>query len=305
MYNMDIPVYYESTNLISSSVTPGETHLLNNATTQYFRKYLFQKAFSVFKWDLPKEWNKDYFLYNLYSSGFIGIVDTPEFGVIPQRCGLAGYDVFYAPKRILVSNPALPGTREYTINVNCVLMKLQGDYTGIIDIVNYYAAKLALCASAIDADLFNSRLSYIFAAKNKGAAESFKKAYDKITSGSPMVVIDKELFDEDGNPTWQEFTQNLSSNYIASDLLSDMRKIEAMFDTDIGIPNANTDKRERLISDEVNANNAETATRAEVWLERLKDGCAQVKEMFGIDINVDWRANPNEQQSNSFDSGNV
>ena len=83
--------------------------------------------------------------------------------------------------------------------------------------------------------------------------------------------------------------------------LADMRKIEQQFDTDIGIPNANTDKRERLITDEVNANNVETATRCELWLEELKKGCEKVKTMFDVDISVDWRVKPNE--SNNINTG--
>ena len=77
--------------------------------------------------------------------------------------------------------------------------------------------------------------------------------------------------------------------YISSDILSDMRKIEAMFDTDIGIPNANTDKRERLVTDEVNANNIETQSKCAMWLEELKDSIKATNEMFGLDISVDWR----------------
>ena len=71
-----------------------------------------------------------------------------------------------------------------------------------------------------------------------------------------------------------------------------MRKIEAMFDTDVGIPNANTDKKERLVTDEVNANNVETATRCELWLEQLKKAGQDTNDMFGINLSVDWRVDP-------------
>ena len=50
------------------------------------------------------------------------------------------------------------------------------------------------------------------------------------------------------------FQQNVGQNYIVSDILSDMRKIDAMLDAEVGIPNANTDKKERVQSAEVNAN---------------------------------------------------
>ena len=71
-----------------------------------------------------------------------------------------------------------------------------------------------------------------------------------------------------------------------------MRKWENLFDTEIGIPNSNTNKRERLIVDEVNSNNVETATKCELWLEDLQKTCAKTTDLFGIDISVDWRYEP-------------
>jgi hypothetical protein len=75
-----------------------------------------------------------------------------------------------------------------------------------------------------------------------------------------------------------------------------MRKIENQFNTEIGIPNANTDKRERLITDEVNSNNTETGLRAEMWLEELKAGVEKTNAMFNLNLSVDWRKNPFESE---------
>lgn len=298
------PFDYEAINIANGLLTPSEVHLANNITYRYFFKYLLQKAMSVFKWSFPDNWDADFFLYALYIYGFVGVFDSKIYGVIPQNCTLQGNNVFYRPKKIVVSNPALPYVESYNIDVNCTVIKLQPDYTPPIDIVSFYAAKMALAAEAIDMNLQNSKLAYVMVAGNKTAAESLKKLFDEIMSGKPAVVIDKNLMREDGSAAWETFSAELKQNYIASELLSDLRKIEAMFATDIGIPNANTDKKERLISDEVNANNAETATRAELWLTTLKKGIEQTNKMFNLNISVDWRVNPNEQ-SNTVNTGVV
>jgi hypothetical protein len=269
-------------------------HYIDNGTAKFYTWYFLQKAMSVIKWELPELWDTDYFLYTLYTWGYIAILKTSKFGVIPQQCTLTGYNVFYAPKRITVTNPIMPSPVERDIDQDCVLLKLTPDYAGILDLIYFYAGKMALASSAVNVNLLNSKLAYLFTAKNKSVAESFKKMYDQIASGEPASIIDRNLLDPDGNKTWDFFSQNLHENYIASDILADMRKIEQQFDTDIGIPNANTDKRERLITDEVNANNVETATRCELWLEELKKGCEKVKTMFDVDIKVDWRVKPNE-----------
>lgn len=298
------PYYYNYINAETSQVTPSTVHVKDSGLCRYFTKYLLQKAMSVFEWDLPETWNKDYFLYVLYCWGYIAVVNTDKFGVIPQGCGLKGYDVFYAPTHAVIANPLLSGILEPRIGTQCELLKLQPDFSGILDLVGHYAEQMALASQSVSVNLLNSKLSYVFTAKTKALAESLKKMYDQIASGEPAVVIDSRLKNAaDGEETWKSFEQNVGGNYIVTNLLADLRKIEAMFDTEIGIPNANTDKRERLIQDEVNANNIETYSKCAMWLENLQDACKRVNDMFGLSIAVRWRKIP--EMGGASDDGNL
>ena len=183
------------------------------------------------------------------------------------------------------------------INEECVCLRLEPDYCGIYDIVDYYGDLMALCAEAAAGNLLNSKLAFIFAADNKATAESLKKLYDQVSSGEPAVFADKNLFDDDGNLRVTMFNQDVGGNFIADRLLDTMRTIRCQFLTDIGIPNANTDKKERLITDEVNANNFETRAKCSLWLDELKDGCRKARDMFGIELSVDWRKDLKEDES--------
>lgn len=288
--------YYQINNIINSIKVPGAVKLYTNTAARYFARYLLEKAISVFKWQLPKEWDKDYFLYVLYVMGYIGVLDTEQFGVIPQWGTLTGYNVFYAPRQMQFSNPLI-GTKILTIHDDCEIIKLQGNYNGIYDMILYYAGKMALMTEAVDINLLNTKLSKVFFTKNKNAAESIKKMVDRVQEGDPAVVLDQSLLTDEGQLAWEWFNDNLRQNYIVSDLLIDLRKIENEFCTDLGIPNTNTDKRERLTTDEVNANNAETQTRAELWLERLKECVEKVNAMYSLNISVEWRIKPDERDS--------
>lgn len=289
---METPVSYDYINLYNSQRSPSTVHVKNTHLQAYFRKYLLQKALSVFKWTLPEEWDHDYFLYTLYGRGFISVFNYPRYGVICQDCAPGGYNLYYRPSYVIVTNPLIKEALTLRIDKECVLLKLQPDYSSIMDIVGYYADQLALASEAIGANLINTKSGTVFGAESKAQAESYKKMYDTLSDGDPAVVIGKKLLNDDGTPNWFPFTQNVKESYITSDLLSDMRKIEAMFDTEIGIPNANTDKRERLIADEVNSNNVETATRCELWLETLRRGIDKINNMYGIGMAVDWRVDP-------------
>ncbi len=287
------PYMYDYINAEVSQHSPSTVHTKNTELQRFFARYLLQKAMSVFKWDLPETWDRDYFLYVLYGIGYIAVLNTDKYGVIPQQCGLDGYNIFYQPKRALVTNPLLKGLRSLDIGTQCTLIKLQPDYGSVMDLVGFYADMMALTAETAGVNLVNSRLSYVFFGKNKNTAESQKKLFDRVASGEPATFVDTALYDvQSGNPSWIPFQQNVGQNYIAGDALADLRKWEMMFDTDIGIPNANTDKKERLISDEVNANNVEVTSKADLWLDQLQKSFAQTSKMFGIKLGVEWRNKP-------------
>ena len=308
LFNDSAPFDYQTLNYYNAIRSPSTVHVKNSRLRKYFRKYLFQKAISVFKWNLPEEWDSDYFLYTLYGLGYIAVIDTDQYGVICQGGALGGYNLYYRPSYIVITNPLIRETitasidrrtegtadRAFTATSGkeCVIIKLQPDYSSIMDIVGFYADQMALAAESMGINLLNIKTGTVFGAESKNKAESYKKMYDKLSDGEPAVVIDKELMDDQGKPSWFPFTQNVKESYVVSDILSDLRKIEAMFCTEVGIPNANIDKKERLISDEVNANNVETSSRCEMWLEEIRKGLTKANEKYNLNLAVDWRVNP-------------
>ena len=287
---MNLPKSYEFENLYNSMRSPSTVHCRNTALVEFYTRYLLQKVISVFEFSgLPETWADNYFKYVLFGEGVIAVINTDRYGVICQNCGLSGYNVFYQPTTVIVANPLLPGLREFTVGENCQIIKLQPNYSGVMDLVTTYADLMALALETTGANLLNSKLSYVFFADNKTAAESFKKLYDKLASGEPMAVIDKNLLKEDGSVAWQMFTQNVGANYVTGELLNDMKTIEDQFNTIVGIPNANTQKRERMITDEVNANNVDTQSRVNLWLETMQKDIDKVNAMFGLNIAVKYR----------------
>lgn len=287
------PFLYDLYNRYNSSFSPSESHPASSRLTNYYKRYLLQRAMSVFDWVLPEIWERkarNYFLYTLYCIGYIAIVETDAFGVIPQNCTLTGLDVFYQPQKVIVNNPRISQTIQPIIGKQCVLIKLQPDYGGVLDIVDYYAEQLALLSEAVNVNAINSKLSFAFGASGKAISESFKKMYDDYASGKPAVFYDKSLVDpKTGELNFQFINKDVKSSYIITDLLNDIRTVMNHFDTHVGIKNSNINKRERVLSGEVEANNVETKTLCELWLDSLKIGCEETREMFGVDISVDWR----------------
>lgn len=292
---MQMPIPFSIENLVKSSVSPSGVQYANNAAFGFYCRYLWQKLVNVFTYDLPEDWAADTVQAALFGNGCCAVVPTAKFGLVAAWATPGGYDINMEPHFVVIANRLLPTLtgKQLVIGRDCAAIHIAPDWCGAVDLIATYATKLALAMQAIDVNLINSKIAYVFAARDQASAKSFKAMMDKINTGEPAVVVDKALFNDDGSPNWQLFTQNLKNTYLVSDLLCDLKKIEDEFDSKVGIPNANTDKRERLITDEVNANNAETAIIAAGWLDHIQTGLKQVREMYGVDIKIDWRYKQN------------
>jgi hypothetical protein len=257
----------------------------------FFKKYLLEKVMSVFEFELPEMWDKNYFLYSLFLNGYLAVVNTDKFGVICQHCGLRGYNIYYNPTHAIIVNPLLTGILEPKIDTQCSLIRLQPDYSGVSDIVNYYADNMAMTAESCEMNIMNSKLSFLFAVRGKSQAESMKKILDEVMRGELGVFYDEKLKIGDGNIPLDFFNNDLKKNFIAPELQDTLRRWEEMFCNEVGIPNTRSDKKERMIVDEVNSNNIECFTKVELWLETLKEGVEKTNRMFNLNLNVKLRHN--------------
>lgn len=282
---------YEFINRYNALYSPSTVHCLNTGLQMYFAKYLLQQAFSRYDFILPKRagWDKTYFLYTLFCAGHGVVFKTPRYGTIFQYCTLGGYNLNYMPKYAVVANPALDRTYELNIDEDCVIIKMQPLYSGVMDIISYYADLMALTSESIGVNILNSKLGYIFFAGNRSVADSMKKLYDNIASGNPMVVADEKLIDkESGKLKVQLFTQDLKNNYIAPELFIALKDIENKFLTDIGFNNINIQKKERMNVHEVDANNEAIKSKATLWLETMKESFSKANDMFNLDLQVSF-----------------
>ena len=285
----DLPHEYNWVNVYNRNYSPSTIHAYNTQLAEFFRKYLMERAMSVYEWKLPKEVNPYYFKWVLFRVGCIGLFNDPKLGHCALHCGLEGYDLYYYPKYMLFANP---GLTEYTketavkreIGVDGILLNLKGDFTGVWDLVSFYADQLALLYESFGVNAIQAKNSNIFGAADKKIAEEMKKVTDLIMSGKPAVFSSKDLFRDDGHLNMESFSS--PTDYFGTELLDNVRTILNNFDAEIGIPTA-PEKRERLISDEVNSQSYEAMSRSEMWLEDLKNECKKANELldFGIDVN--------------------
>lgn len=283
---MYLPLNYDRINLQAGMYSPSPVKNRNNKSFDYFVRSLFQRATTVFEWDVPDTWDgptKDFFLYCLFRFGFVAISDFPEYGMSFQPCGLSGYDFYYQPTDAIISNPALKEALRLRIHRQCEILKLTPDYRGIFDILDFYAEKLSLLDNAINMSLINNKYAFFLGAKNKAAGQALKKMLDLVNKGEPAVVWDMKLLNDptDKDLPFQEWKrEHLKDSYLTTDQLLDFHTIINDFDAEVGIPTIPYQKKERLVTDEATAKLADGKARSITWYETIQSSIMNIKELY-------------------------
>lgn len=267
------------------AIQPETVEGLNNTSVIYYTQQLIKKLFGVFDIQgVPEGWDINYMKERIFLDGKLCICDT-SMGVLPLQTGVIGINVFNHPTECVIDNPVL-GSFNKIIDVNCALVNLQFDYGNAWPMINRYAALLASCDGSIAVNLINSCVAAIFGAENKKEAESFKLMFDKMTRGEPGVFI--------GESMAKKLSERLMYNrvkesYVADQIEAIKHQIMDDFLSDIGIENANTDKRERLVTDEILSNYQEVRSGAEHWLDNINAGFEKANELFNLDLKMTRR----------------
>lgn len=260
---------------------------VNDMTNKSFFFYQFQlmtKLKSVLTVSgYPSNWNIDNMWDVLLPNGYIPVVKT-DIGTLALEGGFYGQNMYYMPTNVLVNNPVLRdidekiGEKGELLYINYEFNKFQG----VMSLINRYAVLLANIDCSLNVSLFNSRLAHVFEAETDAQVKSLQKMYDDVSRGNPAVFLKKGM-QNIGKDNDSGYFLNVKNTYIGNDLLLTKRSIMNEFLTEIGINNANTDKRERLNSDEVNANNSEVRCTIVRYIDSLNECAKRINENPNFD----------------------
>ena len=296
-----MPLNYEKINIMAGTYQPAPIKAFNNQYYAYWERALFQRAQSSIILDVP--WNgseRDFLYYCLFRFGYVAVIKLPEYGVIFQPCTLKGFDIFYQPAAVQITNPyfdKMKYNKLYKLHDQAELIKLCPDYFGVWDIISHFAEKLAGMDSAINMSIINSKLAYILGARNKGAAAAIKKAYDKMQAGEPLIIYDQKIVNDtvDKEQPFQFLERDaLKNSYLTNDQLQSIQTILNQFDAEIGIPTVPYEKKERMVTSEAESREIDASARVTVWNNTLNESMEMVNKLFGTSMKATIRNNPGE-----------
>lgn len=280
------PINFDKINICENYFQPSGIKA-DSRYTDVFDRMLYERVCSILDITYNANIDIDYFKWVLLCGGYICITNTDLYGLIAQYPMLTGFNIYFKPTTASIHTYASNATIDISdmqIGRDCSVIYLRPTFCGIFDIIGFYSYKLALVASAFDMNVFNSKLAFLIAAKNKASANALKKIYDTVQAGNPAAAFDVSLKNEDSHgvsqDAWESFNKDLKTNFIAPELIEVFEKLLDQFDTEVGIPSVGSDKKERMNVLETSKNDAESVTRLTTWLETMKVGVEMTNKLY-------------------------
>lgn len=224
----------------------------------------------------------------LIINGNCFVFKNETYGVITSFGALSGVDIYnnanefnYA-QSILGSKSRLTNLVDGVIIYGTSIDKLYGSRGVIGKRIQYYADILSDIDVSRQVGLINNRCINSVVAKSDNALNELKSFYTRVQDGELAVPrITSGVLDATENI----LKQNNNSGYSLSEFDIAQMNILKLFYHDFGIA-FSTEKRERLLTDEIAADNEALDINISDMLDCRQNGITAINNMFGTNITV-------------------
>lgn len=216
----------------------------------------------------------------LFGKGFACFFKDPNMSFMCLECDPTGH--------VNVNGDPL-AYRAHGFNYQC---QLQADDCVIIrnnklamptePFVMFYVNKLVEAERTMDVNIKACKTPVIFACDDKDVL-TFKRIFQQVDGNVPAIFADRGL----NLDSIQAFLTGVK--FMGNDLMDYKRSVESDLLTFLGQNNTPVDKKERLITDEAEANDQLIESFADLQLQARQEACKEINDKFGLTITVKRR----------------
>lgn len=276
--------------LFNIGYVPKKAELRNNEVAWYNADKLFSKSISMFEWiNLPSSIDERYLEIVLATQGHICFFKDEELNVyLALQCTLGGrFNVYNLPTEYRIFTPSGYNTNRDASN--SVIIYNNYMHTPTLPKIWYNANRIADIDRTIEININQLKRPFIFLVpENK--VQSVKALFRKIKDNEEVIIGASELELENLG------IQNTITPNNTLELYALKKKYYNEALGDLGINNFSDDKKERLLAGEITSNEEEVALTRLSYLNARKQACKQINEMFGLNIDVKFRYEPEEEE---------
>ena len=273
--------------------------------TEYYIKDTLIRTQKMFKYrNLPKTIPKEQLELLLQRNGY-AVITKVNGELYAFYGGLGGEpNEYYLPTVATVANPALKFSKSMVIDKECIVIKNDVMFMGLMPLIQSTSYLLAQADISFKYALINGRMKAIVTAPNDEVKASLDEMFKQIEKGSSLkVVVDDDLMNE-------LKVSPYGSNDNGIDIIELKQYIIGSFYQKLGIQSNFNMKREALNSAESALNDDILYPLIDEMLEQRQKGIKKVNELYGTNISVElssiWKQlrDQEEQAVNNEDKEN-
>ena len=270
--------------------------------SSYIRYYL-SRLQSMFKYEglpdsIPAKWLENYLLVN----GFTVFIKDDADGLICTYAGVgADPDVYFIPTKAIVSNPYLKdksAAREYTRDVDCVVMYNDTYCQGLLPMLKKYCAQMVEIDVSFYLNTVMSRGTAVLSATDDNTKASAELWLKHIKEGKLGVIGESNFTLADRDLTVNQLT---GTDGTLTNLIEAMQYVKASLYNDLGLQANYNMKREAINSGESQLTEDQLHPLIDNMLKERQEGLDRVNKMFGTNIKVSfnsaWEINEREEEA--------
>lgn len=270
-----------------------DTAFMNQGTYYMWLQKFMQIAISVFEWsNLPEGIDTRMMELWLTQNGFGVFFYDPDLKEADNEMAPEGYAFLQAMIGGQWNMYNLPEQRRaYAVNgynvelneENSVLVFDNELRTLLFPTIDLFARRMAEIDRTIDINVRSQKTPKIIKCTEKQRL-TLENLIRKVEENEYSIFTDKN-FDLDSLDVL-----DTSAPYVGNDLMTLKRQYLNEMLTFLGVENVTTEKKERLISNEVMSNMGDVEAMRFTRLNARKRACEQINNLFGLDVDCNFRS---------------
>lgn len=249
----------------------------------YWLNRLTEIVLNIFKWDnLPKEINQQAMQKAIMLDGYCIFFKDKQLELYYALTGaISGVDVYGYPSiaRPISKNSSIMFD-DYEIDKDCVVIYANKTRTSAQTLINEYVGRLTEIDLAIMLNTKAMKHPVIFKTTEQ-KKESFESLLRQYEDNWNIIACDKQLDIENSLDVI-----NMGVN--AQEILNLIKEKESTLNEFYNIfgVTSTVEKRERIVSGEINVQLQQTAVNTNIWLSCQKLACEKINNIFGLKLDV-------------------
>lgn len=257
--------------------------------------YMLARTQSMFKYDgLPDTIPARILELYLQFYGYVGVF---KYKGNMYACfgGLGGVpDYNYMPTLFTVSNPALNYNANLKINEDCVIVRNDSMYVGLMPMLRKYGTALLENELSMNLISINTRVQTLLSASDERTKDSALQFLKRLEDGDIGIISDLQMFE---NLRAMPYADS-STNSNIKNLIEYEQYLKASEYNELGLDANYNMKRETLTDSENEMNRDALIPFIDDMYKCRVEGVEQINKMFGTDIRVSfssaWEDNKEE-----------